>query len=237
MKRWYLQAEESGIDLKTGSFLQPWQEIRASYDHLARAFDCDLESGHNNSEEVDDKFDYISLQLDKAMGHQYRAFFDTSDFLGMQMRKRAIEALSEFSTSQISKAIPNYYSEIRPQFEDFNRDIAKLRGSKDIGKTGKIIEEAEQYDAILQNMMDLVLKIENAIPSLTDLKEEDESADRALLEKKAAEEKKENEQLKEREQILLRENRTSRRTTYIVSAIGFFATIAGSLLTWYLTKP
>lgn len=152
-KDFALKAEEFGIDFK--GYLQPYNELKNAYEHMLRAQFVDL-----GVQEEDDSAKYVSSNLDKALGHEYRAFFDTADYLSMTLRQRIHESLREFSSDVISKAIPTYYSLIKPRILEINEEIAQARSRKDIGN-GYIIPEVERYS----NLVEELFKIEKEITS------------------------------------------------------------------------
>lgn len=82
-KKYLLLAEEvceDGVVL-----LQPLKEHRDAYDHVIRTFSIDYK-------ELPEDFnhrDYVLKNLQKAYGHEYRAFFDMADWLTYNLNECA----------------------------------------------------------------------------------------------------------------------------------------------------
>jgi len=121
-----LYAEETdGLpDLK--EYLQPTLELRSASDHLMRAHAAEL---GNNDEKGEA---YVKDNLEKSLGHAYRAFFDVADWLAINLRELIASTLSGHSKECIHAALPDYYAEIRPGIDQISDDIAGIRGKKDV---------------------------------------------------------------------------------------------------------
>ena len=83
VKALVIWAEENDVD-KLETFLQPIKEQRDALEHLCRvkAAELGLKTG---GEDIDK---YILINIEKAIGHLYRAFFDAADFLCIILRER-----------------------------------------------------------------------------------------------------------------------------------------------------
>ncbi|KPK75780.1 MAG: hypothetical protein AMJ79_09730 [Phycisphaerae bacterium SM23_30] len=163
-------AEE--IDVRFNTFLQPGNEQRHVLEHIMRAQAAELGilSGKDEA--------YIEKNYDKALGHAYRAFFDTADWLGWALRKKISDILKPSSRKIISDLIkpysnecimaclPNYYSEIRPKLEHLNRDIAAIRARKDIGDSDNLLTEVTAYSDTIQELLDFIEHITKSIPAM-----------------------------------------------------------------------
>ncbi len=104
--------------------------------------------------------------------------------------------------------MPNYYSEIRPRLEKAGKDIANYRKDKDIGgEVDSLIDSAEDYDKVLEQMMNDLDIIESSIKTCVDFQN-------ARLEKKTEEDKRANRSI----------------------AFGFAGAILGALVTYLVAK-
>ena len=76
-----IKAEE--IDPSHQFFYPPIIQQRDALDHIMRAALAwiDPETIKNNSGNLKDPSEYSKRQLDKALGHVYRAFFDAADWV------------------------------------------------------------------------------------------------------------------------------------------------------------
>lgn len=160
-KHFALKAEESEKKFRT--FIQPFNELKNALEHIIRAQSVyfGFASGKDN--------DYIIKNLNKALGHEYRAFFDTADWLSISLRDRIIDTLIPFHHEAISKAIPDYYSHIRPRIDVICNEIAGLREKKDIGNSISLMDEAEHYERILNELLEIDIKIRNSVSSIIEV--------------------------------------------------------------------
>ena len=163
VKEYYILCEETDPELKTN--LQPLNEFRAALDHVMRieAIEhTDISDIQNVSEEEECR---------KLLSHLKRAFYDISDLLSMHYRNKIIDLLGIYDSEIITKAIPNYYSEIRPNIETCSEQIATLREEKGFAKTPSE-DRMEQYKTIVQSLRSHYQTIQKALPSLEELRKE-----------------------------------------------------------------
>ena len=154
--------EDNGVQLK--SFLQPNNELKNAWEHVVRAKANELGiSGAPNEE-------YIKKNLDKVLGHEYRAFFDICDWLSMNLRARIIESLNPYDNETINAIVPAYYTEVRPKLDEICNGIATLRSTKDIALTDDIQRHVNEYNEIIKKLIADVSKISTCIPALEEYK-------------------------------------------------------------------
>ncbi len=153
-----INAEEIESDLK--GFLQPINGFKSALDHIIRA--------NNNPA---DSPEYKESNLDKALGHIYRAFFDTADWLGMNYHLNILKELKPYNVDTITKALPDYYSDTRPTLLELRKQIADLRNNKDIAQDKElIINEVDAYSAIVEHLMNIYKNVVALKPSLEEIK-------------------------------------------------------------------
>lgn len=162
-----LLAEELEVDHDHKSFLQPILEQRHALDHICRSMDkiYGKEDGL-----CDPDNDYASKNLDKAIGHMYRSFFDAADWFCIVMREKIHNLLKPYDNECISAAIPRYYSEFRPDIEKITIEIAKIRKDKDVGTCSAVTEEVSNYNNVLDRLSDIYKQISAGVPSLNEHK-------------------------------------------------------------------
>ena len=129
-KHYLLIAEELSEDGDV--FLQPLKEHRDAYDHIMRAYDAEFRSDFKTE---DDRIKYIDKNMDKAYGHEYRAFFDTADWLSFICRRYIRMALKSQSPKVLSKF--NEYDDIKNLINSIPVKIAELREGKDIANSSE----------------------------------------------------------------------------------------------------
>lgn len=151
-KTLYILSEE--YDDELSSFIQPIKEQKDSLEHIVRAYSRYASIDGTISEE-DEK--YITQNLDKAMGHTFRSFFDCADVLSIILREKLSVELSRFSYSKIVAVWPAY-EEYRKVLVEMPARVAKLRTNKDVA-SGKdaIVSMVKEY----KDNIDELFKIYN----------------------------------------------------------------------------
>jgi len=162
----FLCAEE--FDPGFLEFVQPVMELRNGFEHIIRAKAAEL--GMNG--EADAKgSEYVPQSLDKAIGHEYRAFFDAADWFSVCIRDRIAKTLDQYSHEHIVAVLPDYYTKLRPQIDQTSRDIAAIRGSKDISKDKDLLAEVASYRAAIDRLLGAYEQIEKSIPALVNARQ------------------------------------------------------------------
>ena len=162
-----LLAEE--FDRESSIFLQPSLEHRNALEHIirARAGQLDLHP------KKDTDNDYINSNLEKALGHEYRAFFDIADWISVRIREKIQDLLTPYANDCILAVIPNYYTETRQAIEKINKDIAGIRAEKDISHTADILREVEHYNGQISRLLKIYEELLQEIPALEEWRKKD----------------------------------------------------------------
>lgn len=108
LKQLIIKGEEFDKELET--YVQPTLEQRSALDHICRAQAASL-----GLKDVDDPDTYASQQLDKALGHLYRGYFDAADWFSISIRDRISETLPPILTTvfrQLFQIISANYTKI-----------------------------------------------------------------------------------------------------------------------------
>ena len=163
-----LLAEE--VDRAFQVFLQPPIEQKHAYEHVVRAKAAELNIGKH----ADDA--YIEDCLKKALGHEYRAFFDAADWLGIRFREIVIELLNPYTVECITAVLPEYYKEMRPKIEMLDKEISEVRDEKDVSQDDKILPEIGRYRAVIDQLVAMHGAIAQKIPSLVEYTKKEEKA-------------------------------------------------------------
>lgn len=142
-----LRAEE--LDPKQEIFFPSIIQQRDGHDHVMRAKAAKL--GLKSFEDEPSKEAYVVSNLDKALGHEYRAFFDIADWLAILYQK-INTALCRYSSEAIDAVLPRYYTEIVPKVEKLHREIAAIRNKKDIGSGDGVLEQVQEYRELLDGL-------------------------------------------------------------------------------------
>lgn len=164
IKKLYIECEETDPELQTN--LQPLNEFRAALDHLMRIVAIEKLEQFKGKD--------LSSQAEKLLSHLRRAFYDICDMLSMNYRNKIIDCLELYSTDTIKTAIPNYYSEIRPEIEKISLQIAVLRANKAFDEDSEE-KNLKDYMAIVSKLRDYYVLISERAASLKELDSEEKA--------------------------------------------------------------
>lgn len=142
-KHYQLIGEEFATD--NDLFLQPMKEHRDAYDHIIRVYGYKM-----NDDVIDNIDDYRSQNFDKALGHEYRAFFDMADWLSIICRKGIRLLVENKSKEEILKVYPQYEN-IKRDLLTISENIALIREGKDVAKN--MLSQVEEYREILDRLL------------------------------------------------------------------------------------
>ncbi|MDE5770303.1 MAG: hypothetical protein K2I06_01550, partial [Ruminococcus sp.] len=147
-KEMYIKAEE--YDDEFCSIMQPIKEQRDALDHMVRSYGELIKSNNNNKDVLnEEQKKYVQKNFDKAIGHMYRAFYDTADILTIILREHIGNELKGHSYSKICSCWSDYES-TRKQLVKITDQISKLRFKKEV-KTSQSEQEKifEEYKSII----------------------------------------------------------------------------------------
>lgn len=130
------------------SYLQPIKEFRDAYEHLIRIFSQCL--GLTAKTEDYSKEDYIRNNLSKALGHEYRAFFDVADWFAIICRRQIYQIVKSYNYQKLCSIYPKYPIMKRRLYE-ISEEIANIREAKDI--SGNIVEQVNRYQYQLVELL------------------------------------------------------------------------------------
>ena len=171
-KGFLLKAEE--IDPKHQFYFPPLIQQRDELDHIMRAaFAIVFEDEYKRDLAEDSKLSpakYAGRQLDKALGHAYRALFDAGDWLGIIYRERIRELMAAYSAETVVAVFPSFRTEIEPRVEQIGLETAALRSTKDIGNKKGLIKGADAYLDLVNELERYWLAVLESRPEL-DLQE------------------------------------------------------------------
>jgi hypothetical protein len=165
-------AEENNVD-KLETFIQPIKEQRDALTHLCRAKAAEL----GLKEGEGDFTGYIQRNLDKALGHLYRAFFDAADFLCIILRERYYKTLSPYDAECISTVMPEYYQQISPRMESLTKAVSDHRSGKDVSK-GAIMQTVQKYRETIKDILGLYKTVIEKVPALEDYRQRKKRAEK-----------------------------------------------------------
>jgi hypothetical protein len=144
-------------------FIQPINEHRHSLEHIVRAQANVLGIDPDG---VDESYQEDSLR--KALGHEYRAFFDCADWIAIILREEISDTLTPYDAACIKEVLPEYYSRLRSRITEISTTIARKRGEKNVSRTGRVIEDVRAYKLILGELQEIHSRVVGAQEALAD---------------------------------------------------------------------
>lgn len=145
-----LYAEE--VDPTISANIQIVKELRDALDHVMRVFINKSSGDLGNGS-------YGLAQVDKAIGHVYRAAFDALDGTVLSLKIKINDCLIKYDKAVIKEVLPEYWN-YKILLNSLCGQISENRGNKDVEKNhetlfDKYIAEVEElkkaYDAILRS--------------------------------------------------------------------------------------
>lgn len=158
-KHYLLIAEELSED---GSvFLQPMKEHRDAYDHITRAYSAEFQDALPTKES---KSEYMDRNMKEAYSHEFRAFFDTADWLSFicrkyirtMLRNQSIKNLHAFKDYQKVKALVNSMPQ---QIAEIRSRETVLDNKDEIPET--VDPRVAEYCDILDQLIDAYILVRN----------------------------------------------------------------------------
>ncbi len=153
-KEMYIKSEEYDDDFS--SIMQPIKEQRDALDHIVRSYSriIIIEQSELSDDEKSEKLESIQRNFQKALGHIYRAFYDTADILTIILREHISKYLNSFTYKQICSCWSDYETQ-RIKIINLSKRIANLRIIKEIKSNKKEQQKIfDEYKEILDFLFD-----------------------------------------------------------------------------------
>lgn len=157
-----LYSEE--VDPDSRSNIQVIKELRDAYDHLMRVIAARLTGTipplGANEESSDGGCDgYCSKNLDKAIGHVYRAAFDALDGTTLSLKEKIADILEAYPLPVLTAVLPNYW-ERKKHLNQLAEKVAENRASKDVAGDlantfDEYVADTEQLSAFYTELLNL----------------------------------------------------------------------------------
>ena len=146
-KKLFIQSEEKLEEMSF--FVAPMLEHRDALDHLMRYFSL------TNEKEITEE---ALKQLEKAVNHEFRAYFDVADYICITVRNKIAESLKRVSKKKI-KSVWHDYLEIKQEIVKISDEIADVRFKRS-GKFTSVNEYNQVLKKVFEIYDDFVCKIE-----------------------------------------------------------------------------
>lgn len=145
-KNLFIEAEELFPEMRL--FAAPTLEHRDALEHIMRYMNL-ISAGN---------ITYATVkQLDSALGHEVRAYFDTADYVSISVRDEIRKSLQKIPTRKIKKNWDNY-SNIRAEQIKISEQIANIRKQK----SGDV-ELVKKYKTIIWEILNIYKKFVKTI--------------------------------------------------------------------------
>lgn len=159
-KKYYILSEEINIRMET--VVQPIKEQRDALEHIVRVYsalmlDDDVAVKKYSDVDIDT---YIRTNMEKAIGHEYRAFFDAIDYITISLRENIYKEISEFSHKELMDVFPNY-EQFKEKLLNIPEKIAEMRIKKDVA--GSMLETARLYAQLTDELMSMYKELSISI--------------------------------------------------------------------------
>jgi hypothetical protein len=151
------------IDSYSNSNLQVIKELRDAFDHIIRVITIKTGVKSNN------KSDYTMLNIEKSIGHVYRAGFDALDGLVISLKEDILEMLKRYKSDIIVSIIPNYWK-YRQEINQISITTAECRQNKDSGNDLKVL--LSDYLKNAENLKNIHNVFINAMPLIEEKNKE-----------------------------------------------------------------
>lgn len=143
-----LYSEE--IDESASSNVQVFKEFRDAFDHLMRVFN----NKFNDEVQPDN---YAAANIDKAVGHVYRASFDALEGASIAIRRRIIE-FTRYPIAVLSNVFPDYWK-WKACIDELEEKFIEYRAKKDIADLSAMEELFDSYVRDLRQLQTIYSEI------------------------------------------------------------------------------
>lgn len=158
-----LYSEE--IDPTARSNIQVIKELRDANDHLMRVFTARLS---DTPPAAATEPDYCDKNIDKAIGHVYRAAFDSLDGTVLSLREKISQILQAYPQHVIKEVISDYW-DLRTKLDALTQNVAQHRATKDVA--GNVAETLNLYVKDAEQVKEFYKRVVAAGPALDECHE------------------------------------------------------------------
>lgn len=135
-KNLFIRAEELLEEMSF--FVAPVLEHRDALEHIMRYFDLKNREGLS---------DAAVKELDKALSHELRAYFDIADYISVTIRQQIADSLKKASSKKIQK-VWNEYIDLKKWIVKTSEEIAEIRKNRNSS-----LEHIEKYKPVMEEMI------------------------------------------------------------------------------------
>lgn len=118
------------IDRSSRSNIQVIKELRDAFDHVMRVISARMSGETPQDVEASE---YCRNNLQKAVGHVYRAAFDALDGTVVSLRASIAEIVNAYPLPVLKEVVPEYW-DMRSDLNRLCENISDHRARKDVGR-------------------------------------------------------------------------------------------------------
>lgn len=178
---WYGRAKEvtilaESLDTINRAFIQPLHEQRYCLDHFVRAISYER---RGNSDEN------VKKAISSAISHLQRAYSDSVEWTLVSVVDEFSISLEPYTSEQIVRGFPKYYSEIRPKIDEITNEVNKYKLNKSVEKASNTKEAAraeiaEQFvdGDVVKKLKEYLEDLHNCQGALIDIKKRDDKKEK-----------------------------------------------------------
>ncbi len=175
--KWYVEVKNVILRVENNNkkiYIQLYNELRYSFDHFIRAINWELEKEKTPSI-TDEQISNINFSVEKAISssinHLQRAYSDICEWYYLQVKEICNNIIAPYTPEQISKALPNYYSLIKPNLQQIGSYLTVYKENK-TSENNNLNDEKNiiLFSKQIEQLSEILNQIENAEVSLVELK-------------------------------------------------------------------
>lgn len=177
--KWYLEVKNVILKIENENekiYIQAYNELRYSYDHFIRAINWELSKKTTFTQDQISNIDCsIEKAINSSVNHLQRAYSDICEWYFLKVKEICIQTLSPYTTEQISKALPNYYSSIKPKLEEIGKYLTIYKENKSSENNNLSDENVDSllFSKQIEDLSNILSQIKNSEISLIEIKYKD----------------------------------------------------------------
>jgi len=178
VKKYIIASEKASAENKLS--IPAINELRNAFDHHMRASAIRLQVRRVPEESGMSEMAYCTSNIDKAVGHIYRAGYDALDVISLCLMTDIKKIVESVSRTTLVADFAGYSQEIRIPLETAMStcDAAKL--SKDVKENGAGQAHFSRYESAIQELTAIKEKLYGRLPELNAVEAERKATDTKL---------------------------------------------------------
>lgn len=147
-----MNVRAENFDEQSRSYIAPFNEFRNTWDHMIKAAVMD-----NTKDGIDN--------LNEAKVHLFRAGYDIYEIFASDLGLRIAESIEKYSSEDISRVFPQYYSDFQPLIITIHQELSTVRSTKNVDGNGNS-DSFQVYEKNIEKLIEIYKNIQGYIPVL-----------------------------------------------------------------------